>query len=457
MGSTAYDKTSAIQGARNIVDEPLFLRLLELCPLPDVAIELTLTNVRRGLLESVSDGLSANDLSKVMSAIGTQCFINEYVYSQSGHESQLVSKLQNQIERLLKKNQQPPSDALLCLSSYVTINELKWVGNLKSNKANASIIDIQVAKLKVEKDIKDNLITLFDNESRISKTVRQQYEKYPYPRWVQLGASITPVTVKDSVRNINLKVRTNKILETLNPQVLIAGCGTGQHSIGTAKRLRNSKVTAIDLSKASIAYAKRKSDELKVPNIDYIHCDILQVHKLRKSFDIIETVGVLHHMEDPIEGWKALIRCLRPGGLMKIGLYSDLARQHIVEIRNEIDINHSIEAIDKIRELRALILGSDKPQHKKIVSSPDFYSLSEVVDLILHVQEHRFNIPQINDILVKLNLEFCGFEDFEINRRFKMQHPNTSDLLDLHKWHKFEVAYPDTFARMYQFWCQKID
>ena len=162
-------------------------------------------------------------------------------------------------------------------------------------------------------------------------------------------------------------------------------------------------------------------------------------------------------MEDPIEGWRALLKTLRPGGLMKVGLYSDLARQHIVEIRNEIETNHASAAVDKIHELRATILSSDKAHHKKIKSSPDFYNLSEVIDLLLHAQEHRFCIPQLKDILDKLNLEFCGFEDTQINRRFKMQYPNRADLVDLDKWHKFEIAYPDTFARMYQFWCQKID
>ena len=40
-------------------------------------------------------------------------------------------------------------------------------------------------------------------------------------------------------------------------------------------------------------------------------------------------------MEVPKSGWVALKDCLKPGGLMRIGLYSEIARQHIKRIREE--------------------------------------------------------------------------------------------------------------------------
>ena len=67
-----------------------------------------------------------------------------------------------------------------------------------------------------------------------------------------------------------------------------------------------------------------------------MHADILKLDKLNRQFDIVESSGVLHHMKNPMAGWKVLVNCLKDGGLMKIGLYSALARQHINEIRREI-------------------------------------------------------------------------------------------------------------------------
>ena len=52
-----------------------------------------------------------------------------------------------------------------------------------------------------------------------------------------------------------------------------------------------------------------------------MQADILDFKdKLNKQFDIIESIGVLHHMDNPMAGWKILTDCLKPGGLMKIGL-----------------------------------------------------------------------------------------------------------------------------------------
>ena len=45
------------------------------------------------------------------------------------------------------------------------------------------------------------------------------------------------------------------------PDILIAGCGTGQQSIGAAQRFPDARVLAIDLSLTSLAYAVRKSRE----------------------------------------------------------------------------------------------------------------------------------------------------------------------------------------------------
>ena len=92
----------------------------------------------------------------------------------------------------------------------------------------------------------------------------------------------------------------------------------------------------MDLSLASLAYAQRKSNELHLTNIDYLQADILHLHQMGKEFDIIESTGVLHHMDEPMAGWRVLVDLLKPGGLMLIGLYSESARRHIVEIRKEI-------------------------------------------------------------------------------------------------------------------------
>ena len=142
---------------------------------------------------------------------------------------------------------------------------------------------------------------------------------------------------------------------------------------------------------------------------------------------------------------------------MNIGLYSELARKNIPKIKKEIS-QLGIGATDiEMKSFRDNIVNSNLEHHKHIVDSSDFYSMSSLRDLLFHVQEHRFKIPQIKDYLSKLNLKFCGFESNTIFTKFKLANTNKGDLYDLDKWHEYEEANPASFAGMYQFWCQKID
>ena len=270
-----------------------------------------------------------------------------------------------------------------------------------------------------------------------------------------MGLALRPKSIVNVVDQIKLKLIDNKIAETEKPEVLIAGCGTGQHSLGTSARFKDSNVLAIDLSLSSLAYAQRKTDEFGIKNIKYMQADILDLGKINKQFDIIESAGVLHHMDNPMAGWKVLTDCLKPGGLMKIGLYSELAREHIVKIRDEISQQEIKASSREIRSFRDRLQRSKEAHHKPVIQSRDFFSMSTVKDLLFHVQEYRFTIPEIKDQLNNLGLHFCGFEANEIISHFQRRNKDKDDLYDLDKWQAYEDANPRAFAGMYQFWCQK--
>ena len=110
--------------------------------------------------------------------------------------------------------------------------------------------------------------------------------------------------MSDNINRLGLNPSTNVSELSAKPQILVAGCGTGQHSIATANKFKNSCITAIDLSLNSLGYAKLKTEQLGITNIEYLQADILDLDLLNKDFDVIESVGVLHHMADPVAGWK---------------------------------------------------------------------------------------------------------------------------------------------------------
>ena len=146
---------------------------------------------------------------------------------------------------------------------------------------------------------------------------------------------------------------------------------------------------------------------------------------------------------------------------MKIGLYSEVARQDILRGRSliaEKGYSTSPEDIRRCRQGFITMAEDENPTVEKICNYKDFFSLSECRDLLFHVQEHRFTLPQIDEALKSLHLKFLGFEmrNRNVEKKFKESHANNSALASLSLWHKFELDNPDTFIGMYQFWCQKL-
>ncbi len=157
-------------------------------------------------------------------------------------------------------------------------------------------------------------------------------------------------------------------------------------------------------------------------------------------------------------GWRVLCSLLRPGGVMRVGLYSELARRHVVRARELIAASGFAPTPSGIRACRAAILArQDDPLLARVARGEDFYSLSGCRDLIFHVQEARFTLPRIAEILAELDLEFIGFEwpDTDAPARYRARFPDDPGQTDLDRWHQFETDRPDTFVLMYQFWVRK--
>ena len=291
----------------------------------------------------------------------------------------------------------------------------------------------------------------------VSLLVQAQYEENPYPRWVRAAPSVARLRIDDYLRRKFPAVPFDNLAIKDGLDVLIAGCGTGQHAIETAQQFRGAHVTAIDLSRASLAYAKRKTQELGLADLDYAQADILGLPDLEQRYDVIEASGVLHHMADPLAGWRALLSVLRPGGFMAVSLYSELARADVVTTRTFIAEHGYQPSADDIRKCRQNLFAEPigSPQ-QNVTGSGDFYSLSGCRDLLFHAQEYRLTIPQLKQFIDANALRFLGFElGQQYLRQYRARYPDDAGLTNLDNWHVFETEQPGTFVGMYQFWVQK--
>ena len=434
---------------------PLLQKLMRLCPLPDLELERVFTGIRSVLLEHVSALVDTPFLASFQSTLSLQCFLNEYVYFETKRDTENVANLRRHIEKSLATGKEPELAEVLCLSSFRPLHRFRWSEDLSSLKKLPDIRERLITQPLAEQRLAREIRTLGPISNDVSIKVKRQYEENPYPRWAQLGVSQSTLPLDEYLKEQG--IRHHKLLDRAleSPRILVAGCGTGQHALQVALRHPQSQVLALDLSRASLGYAQRQAISLGVTGLEFMQGDILDLAKLGEHFDIIESVGVLHHMDDPSAGWAVLTELLSPSGLMKVGLYSELARQDIVKIREEI-LALGLQGYEsEIRAFRHQIAQSTKSHHKKVAMSKDFFSLSELRDAIFHIQEHRVTVPQLAQCLENLKLQFCGFTPSELNYELDLYYNGQANCHDLHSWHQFEVEHPDTFRGMYQFWCQK--
>jgi SAM-dependent methyltransferase len=213
----------------------------------------------------------------------------------------------------------------------------------------------------------------------------------------------------------------------------------------------------MDLSLASLAYAARMAEELGLAAVEFMHGDLLKIDLLQRAFQVITATGVLHHLAQPIDGWRALSHCLAPQGVMKVALYSRLARAPINAARKRVTELGLPASVHGVRALRARVLAGEEVALEALLDSEDFYTTSVCRDLIFHPVEHQFDLGEVAGMLDTLGLQFDGFELSHPLIRRQFLAAQLGDENDLGAWRRFEESHPQTFEAMYVMWCRNKD
>jgi tetratricopeptide (TPR) repeat protein/2-polyprenyl-3-methyl-5-hydroxy-6-metoxy-1,4-benzoquinol methylase len=444
-----------------VCKDHLFRCLLESTFICDMELERFLTATRFTLLEMASAESNSfyleEDGLRFFCALAHQCFVNEYVFDHMNHEIEQAQRLRAELMKALASRTLLPEIQLVTVAAYFPLASLPTAELLLDRRWSAPVAELvsrQVREWQEEQQLRRSVQRLTTIEDRVSLLVKQQYEENPYPRWVK-PAPVGKATTFNTYLRRQFPLASFHNVEKSDIEILIAGCGTGQHSIETAQRFKGAQVLAIDLSLTSLCYAKRKTRELELNNIEYAQADILHLKSIGRYFDVIEVSGVLHHLADPLAGWRLLLSLLRPGGFMRLGLYSKLARRDLVEARRIIAQRSYRASPEDIRRCRQELLsyGDEKP----VTDMSDFYSMSACRDLLFHVQEHQFELPEISTFLRENRQQFLGFViPGHVLQSYRRRFPEDQAMTDLSLWHVFEIENPAIFAGMYQFWTQKM-
>ncbi len=439
--------------------EPLLLQALAMSVVRAPEIERALGALRAALLlDCPAVRFEDRDISSFALALLAQGWNNDHAWSVTTDETTALAALK--VDRTaITSGDREATRCLMLKGLYLPLAEaagqqitLADAHQIRPKLAR-EVIEPRIKAETIEREIATSLPRLRPLTDATSLRVAGQYEHSPYPRWQSLMRT-QPGQLRTSLARF---VSPERLAFMDQPfSCLIAGAGTGQQVLQSAIAYGDkAQVTALDLSTASLAYATAKAREFNVNNVRFVHGDILDADMLGQQFDIIECIGVLHHMGDPWAGWRTLLRRLKPGGLMYIGLYSATSRSDLAALCAEPSYPGAGCSDDAARVYRAELLSRpDDAPGGEVKLSRNAYALNEFRDLVLHESEMQMTIPEIGEFLDAHNLTFRGFtlppDRIAAFRSAYPDHPLPGRLID---WAAFEQTYPRTFDAMYCFWC----
>ena len=428
-------------------------RLLQalLCSTPnlDITLERLLTAARRHLLRA---GPQADAVLDFHAALARQCFINEYVFFHDEEELAQASGLRDGLVAALEQGDPVPPSWIAAVASYFPLASVaRHLTQREWPQSVAALLVQQIQEPQEEKDLQKSIPRLTEIADSVSRQVQAQYEENPYPRWVAAGSSQSPEALAGHLRRRFPHAEIADAGLHQDADILVAGCGTGRNAIETAQRFKHAHLLAVDLSLNSLAHAARKSRERGIA-IEYAQADLLELGSVARRFDMIEAVGVLHHLADPYAGWRVLLSLLKPGGFMLVGLYSAQARRTLPQVRARLAAAGYGPGADDIRRARQTLTAGGDP----VAAHPDFFSISTCRDLLFHVQEQALTLDGIDSFLRENKLGFLGFSiEDAVLADYRRRHPQDPAATDLGRWRAYERDNPDCFSGMYQFWLQK--
>lgn len=201
-------------------------------------------------------------------------------------------------------------------------------------------------------------------------------------------------------------------------RILDAGCGTGVSTDYLCHLNPGAEVLAVDISPGALEVARerlqRSGGEHQVKALRQEQRSLLDLQN-EGPFDYINSVGVLHHLNDPISGLKALAKCLAPDGLLHLFLYADAGRWEIHRTQRALNLLAQGDKHDRLklgRDLFQTLPESNRlrQSHEKRWSL-DTAADANFADMYLHPQETSYELSSLMSLIKQAGLHFAGFSN----------------------------------------------
>jgi len=430
-----------------LADDPLCQLLLSESLNMQVRFERFYTGLRRACLHGLPVTIAAQPL---MAALALQAWINEYLWEEKPDETAEVEAQSKAIAAAIASGDL--TEATLPILRWAMYRPLGALPAAEWLATRPSAAIPQVLRLlwqrtllapRQEAALRAALPTCGQITDVTSRAVQAQYEENPYPRWLRLSGA--PRSVLECNRAYDASFAWPATFrEPL--QILVAGCGTGQHPLRIAVANPDAEVLAVDLSAAALAYAQRMARELSIDNIRFLQADLLHLPASGQRFHHIDCAGVLHHMRDQQAAWQSVTAALHPGGTLRVGVYSKVARLPVTHLRTRITREGVPTTAAAMRAFRAQLLR--EPESAAIIGPlrGDLFSLSMFRDLLFHVHEHHYTLTELEQHATACGLRLLGYQ---LPPRLRRHATLPAGPPTFVQWRMLEMAYTGSMGMFF--------
>ncbi len=300
----------------------------------------------------------------------------------------------------------------------------------------------------------------------VSSAVQRLYDTYPFPPEPLLDSPPPGYNWRWNWQTA-YSFCTGQMPQRQDVRILDAGCGTG---VGTEYLVHlnpQAQVVAIDLSSGALDVAKQRCQMSGANRVEFHHLSLYDAGQLPGEFDLINCVGVLHHLADPKRGIQALASKLAPGGLMHIFVYGELGRWEIQLMQKAIALLQNTQrgdyrdGVQVGRQIFAAL-----PENNRLVKrEKERWSLENhrdecFADMYVHPQEIDYNIDTLFELIDASGLDFVGFSNpksWQLERLLG-KNPELMEragkLSDREVYRLIELLDPETFTH-YEFFLSR--
>lgn len=245
-------------------------------------------------------------------------------------------------------------------------------------------------------------------DTAIPEAVRAFYTRYPFP---PLEANREPLLADlHYARSVLWPDR----LSLAGLRVLDAGCGTGEIAVRIARDFPEVHVIGIDVSPAALAIAATRAREAGVDGRMQLREVGLEDLEPGEPFDLVVSSGVVHHLDDPAAGLRALAGHLAPTGGMSLMVYGTYGRHAVMLLRRLMDrLGEGLDESGQVSLARALVaaLPPRHPFQAGDWEEVDWPHDAGIADLLMHVHERSFTVPEVRRLLTDAGLRLERFVD----------------------------------------------